>query len=129
MCESFKLSFIAVSADFAHALGVSLAIDDFGTGYSSLAYLKKFPISKLKIDRTFVTGLPGDDSDRAIVSATVAMAKALKLAVVAEGVEDAQTEERLRELGCEYVQGFGVQRPVSGEQIEPLLLQHGRRRD
>nr|WP_315464273.1 EAL domain-containing protein [uncultured Rhodoferax sp.] len=89
-----------------HALGVSLAIDDFGTGYSSLAYLKKFPISKLKIDRTFVTGLPADESDRAIVSATVAMAKALKLAVVAEGVETMAQRDCLHAVHCTAYQGF-----------------------
>lgn len=87
-------------------LGVSLAIDDFGTGYSSLAYLKKFPISKLKIDRTFVMGLPEDESDRAIVGATVAMARALKLAVVAEGVETQAQCDYLKELQCASFQGF-----------------------
>jgi diguanylate cyclase (GGDEF)-like protein/PAS domain S-box-containing protein len=88
------------------AIGVGLSIDDFGTGYSSLSYLKRFPIGKLKIDRSFVTGLPGDDSDRAIVSATIAMARALKLSVVAEGVETQAQMDCLRELDCAAYQGF-----------------------
>ena len=88
------------------AIGVCLSIDDFGTGYSSLSYLKRFPIGKLKIDRSFITGLPQDESDRAIVSATIAMAHALKLAVVAEGVETQDQMDCLRELGCASYQGF-----------------------
>jgi EAL domain-containing protein (putative c-di-GMP-specific phosphodiesterase class I) len=88
------------------AIGVRLSIDDFGTGYSSLSYLKRFPIGKLKIDRSFITGLPLDESDRAIVSATIAMAHALKLTVIAEGVETQAQMACLRELGCAAYQGY-----------------------
>lgn len=102
------------------ALGVSLAIDDFGTGYSSLAYLKKFPISKLKIDRAFVTGLPADEGDRAIVSATIAMARALKLAVVAEGVETVAQRDYLQGLQCEAFQGFLCSPGLAAADFEQL---------
>jgi diguanylate cyclase (GGDEF)-like protein len=103
------------------ALGISLAIDDFGTGYSSLAYLKKFPISKLKIDRAFVMGLPADESDRAIVSATIAMARALKLAVVAEGVETVGQRDFLRELQCESYQGYLCSPALASADFERLI--------
>lgn len=102
-------------------LGVSLAIDDFGTGYSSLAYLKKFPISKLKIDRTFVMGLPADESDRAIVGATIAMARALKLSVVAEGVETAAQRDYLQELHCAAFQGFLCSPGLPAADFEKLI--------
>lgn len=108
------------------ALGVVLAIDDFGTGYSSLAYLKKFPISKLKIDRTFVMGLPDDESDRAIVGATLAMARALKLAVVAEGVETAAQREFLKGLRCDSYQGYLCSPAIPAEEFENLVARLGR---
>lgn len=102
------------------ALGVSLAIDDFGTGYSSLAYLKKFPITKLKIDRAFVTGLPADEGDRAIVSATIAMARALKLFVVAEGVETVAQRDYLQDLQCDAFQGFLCSPGLAAADFEQL---------
>jgi len=88
------------------ALGVVLSIDDFGTGYSSLAYLKKFPIHKLKIDRSFIRGLPGDASDAAIVSAIVQMGRALQLTVIAEGVETTAQRDMLQAMQCDQYQGF-----------------------
>ena len=103
------------------ALGLVLAIDDFGTGYSSLAYLKKFPISKLKIDRTFVMGLPADESDRAIVGATIAMARALKLAVVAEGVETQAQRDFLQGLQCASYQGFLCSPALPAPEFEKLV--------
>ena len=103
------------------ALGVALSIDDFGTGYSSLAYLKKFPISKLKIDRSFVMGLPDDESDRAIVSATIGMARGLKLKVVAEGVETEAQRDYLAGLNCESFQGFLCSPGLPADEFEHLL--------
>ena len=103
------------------ALGIALSIDDFGTGYSSLAYLKKFPISKLKIDRSFVTGLPTDESDRAIVSATIGMARALKLKVVAEGVETDEQREYLASQSCASYQGFLCSPALPAAAFEQLM--------
>lgn len=109
-----------------HQLGVRLAIDDFGTGYSSLSYLKKFPISKLKIDRSFVTGLPEDESDRAIVSATIAMAHALKLTVVAEGVETVAQRDYLHGLSCGAYQGYLYAPGVPPERLTEWAKEQGK---
>jgi EAL domain-containing protein (putative c-di-GMP-specific phosphodiesterase class I) len=93
------------------AIGVSIAIDDFGTGYSSLAYLKRFPVDKLKIDRTFVDDVPHDREQAAIVSAIVALAHALEIEVIGEGVENDAQREFLNGCGCDYIQGFLIGRP------------------
>ncbi|CAN5516441.1 hypothetical protein BH18ACT1_BH18ACT1_03550 [soil metagenome] len=104
------------------ALGVRLAIDDFGTGYSSLAYLRRFPVDTLKIDRSFVAGLGVDDDSRAIASAIVELAHALGLDVVAEGVEEEHQLAVLIELGCDRAQGFLIPRPQLAEYLLPLLV-------
>ena len=107
-----------------HAMGVHLSIDDFGTGYSSLAYLKRFPVQQLKIDRSFVQDLPSNDSDGQLVSTMISMARGLKLNVVAEGVEMPDQEAFLSSLGCDVAQGFLYSRPVPADQI-PALLSRG----
>jgi diguanylate cyclase (GGDEF)-like protein/PAS domain S-box-containing protein len=102
------------------ALGAHLSVDDFGTGYSSLAYLRRFPVDSLKVDRSFVAGLGQDPEDSAIVEAVVSMAHSLHLSVVAEGVETLEQLTRLRELGCELAQGFYFAAPVPSSALDPL---------
>ena len=103
------------------ALGVSLVLDDFGTGYSSLAYLRRFPIDAIKIDRRFIAGLGHDTDDSTIVEAIVRMAAGLRLDVVAEGIETAEQAEILDAMGCRCGQGFLWSTPVAPDRAAALL--------
>ncbi|MBC3478126.1 putative bifunctional diguanylate cyclase/phosphodiesterase [Pseudomonas taiwanensis] len=103
------------------AQGVALSIDDFGTGYSSLAYLKRLPLDVLKIDRSFLQDVPGNQKDREIVQAIIVMAHTLHLQVVCEGVETIEQHEFLATHGCDYLQGYLLSRPVPLADLRPIL--------
>lgn len=102
-------------------LGVGIAIDDYGTGYSSLAYIRRMPVTSLKIDKSFVIGMATDENDRVIVRSTIDLARNLGLTVVAEGVEDAETGAQLLADGCEVAQGYHFGRPMSDEDFRVLV--------
>jgi sensor c-di-GMP phosphodiesterase-like protein len=98
-----------------------IAIDDFGTGYSSLAYLKRLPVDRLKIDKSFVDNLPDDEEDNAISKAVIALAKSLNLKLIAEGVENKKQKEFLVENGCQHIQGYYYSKPLSKDDMELFL--------
>jgi EAL domain-containing protein (putative c-di-GMP-specific phosphodiesterase class I) len=102
-------------------MGVSLSIDDFGTGYSSLSALKSFPISRLKIDKSFVSELAANPDDQAIAMAVISLGHKLNLRVIAEGVETAEQCEFLRANDCDEMQGYLFSRPVPPEHITAML--------
>jgi len=105
-------------------LGIEIAIDDFGTGYSSLTYLKKLPLSRLKIDKSFIMDMIDDDNDAMIVRSTIELAHNLGLSVVAEGIEQKEGMELLNILGCEQGQGYYISRPIEGNDFENWFIEN-----
>jgi EAL domain-containing protein (putative c-di-GMP-specific phosphodiesterase class I) len=104
-------------------MGVRVSLDDFGTGYSSMSYLKRLPLSSLKIDRSFVEGLPHQEESVAIVRAILSLARSLGFNVTAEGVETVEQAHMLRHMACDVVQGFLFSKPVPAEEIPRLITQ------
>jgi diguanylate cyclase (GGDEF)-like protein len=108
-------------------LGICLSLDDFGTGYSSLVHLKSLPVSEIKIDRSFVSAVTTDPASAAIVDATIALARVLGKHVVAEGVEDAETYDRMTAAGADLIQGYLLSRPLPAAELATLLAERGAR--
>jgi EAL domain-containing protein (putative c-di-GMP-specific phosphodiesterase class I) len=105
-------------------LGVRLAVDDFGTGYSALGYLRRFPVSTLKIDRSFVAGLGSSPDDHALVEAIIRLGETFDLDLVAEGVETAEQGAELLRMGCHRAQGFHYSRPLPVQDAEMFIRSH-----
>jgi len=105
--------------------GFTISLDDFGTGHSSFAYLKKFPINTLKIDKIFVDEITTQEEDRQIISAMISMSHSLGMNVVAEGVEDSDQLCILKKEGCDIIQGFVFSKPIPFEAVEPYIMDKG----
>ena len=104
--------------------GIRFALDDFGTGYSSLSYLTHLPISTLKLDRSFIRNLETSESNRQVCKAVIDIARHFNMAIVAEGVENAEQSKIISELGATSIQGFYYARPLPGGQLVPWLSEH-----
>jgi EAL domain-containing protein (putative c-di-GMP-specific phosphodiesterase class I) len=103
-------------------MGIKIAIDDFGTGYSSLSYLNKFPANLLKIDKSFVDDMNKDDSSKQYVAAIISIGHIMGLDVIAEGVEEEEQLASLKDIGCDYIQGFIWGRPLPMNEAERLVM-------
>ena len=122
--ENMLMDDVEGAVDTLHklkALGVHLAIDDFGTGYSSLSYLRRFPIDKLKVDRSFITNVTTNSGDASVTQAIITVAHNLGFKVTAEGVEEASLLDFLRQNNCDEVQGYYFSKPLSALNMETLL--------
>ena len=102
-------------------LGIQLSIDDFGTGYSSLSALKTFPVTRLKIDKSFIDGILADENDKAVAGAVISLGQTLNLRVIAEGVETDAQAAFLRNINCDEMQGYLFSKPLPAQEIEELL--------
>ncbi|WP_437879561.1 bifunctional diguanylate cyclase/phosphodiesterase [Pseudomonas sp. LRF_L74] len=123
--ESFIMNQAEEALDILHslkALGVQLAIDDFGTGYSSLSYLKRMPLDILKIDKSFIAGLPDASDDAAITRSIIALARSLQLTVIAEGVETEAQQDFLTREGCQQIQGYLISKPLCAKDFADEIL-------
>ena len=123
--ETVMMSSLADTVDILNgirALGVRLAIDDFGNGYSSLAYLRRLPITALKVDRSFVVDITTNADDAAIAATIIAMGHQLGLKVIAEGIETAEQLDHLKRLGCDQIQGYFIARPLPPAELEARFL-------
>lgn len=115
---------VAAKLEIFAGLGISLAIDDFGTGYSSLAYLKRFPVHQLKIDKSFIQDIAEDHDDAAITDAIIRLGHSLGLSVVAEGVETKEQAQILRQKGCDVLQGYFFSKPIPTDEFEQWVITH-----
>ena len=119
MIDSFKKALNCLEE--LRKMGLQIAIDDFGTGYSSLSYLNKFPANLLKIDKSFIDKMNTSDSSRQYVAEIISIGHVMGFDVISEGVEDPAQLETLKDIGCDYIQGFLWGRPLSAEETEDLV--------